>query len=238
MSEAAHAMCGSPLPKNGPRYPGSVGKPQGVDLTIRDPSTGKNVPTAKQGEEEKKGRGEVCIRGKNVTLGYLNNEKANKEGYWAPEELNFKNDKTKRWFRTGDEGYLTQEGYLVLTGRLKELINRGGEKISPIELDSELLALDGVAEAVCFGVEDAKYGEKVWAAVVPKNDVKGKEEEFEAQLKKGLEGRVARFKIPERIIVTQAIPKTATGKIQRRHVRDKFVKEEAEKTKGKRQAKL
>lgn len=106
MSEAAHAMCGAPLPKNGPRYPGSVGKPQGVELTIRSAEDGKEV---KQGQ-----RGEVCIRGKNVMPGYVNNEKANREGFWDGGERG-------RWFRTGDEGYLTEEGYLVLTGRLKEV---------------------------------------------------------------------------------------------------------------------
>jgi acyl-CoA synthetase (AMP-forming)/AMP-acid ligase II len=110
MSEAAHAMCGSPLPKNGPRYPGSVGKPQGVELTIRSAEDGKELA---QGQ-----RGEVCIRGKNVMLGYVNNEKANKEGFWDGGARG-------RWFRTGDEGYLTEEGYLVLTGRLKE--------VSPLE---------------------------------------------------------------------------------------------------------
>lgn len=116
MTEAAHQMCSSPLPKHGERYPGSVGKPQGVDVSIRDASSGKEVTT--KGD---KGRGEVCVRGKNVTLGYLNNEKANKEGYWEPEEAQLKGQKEARWFRTGDEGYLTSEGYVVLTGRLKEV---------------------------------------------------------------------------------------------------------------------
>lgn len=231
MSEAAHQMCSSPLPKNGPRYPGSVGIPQGIQLTIRNADSGSEIKV--KGE---KGRGEVCLRGKNVMLGYVNNEKANKEGYWDAEDA--KGDKGKRWFRTGDEGYLTEEGYLVLTGRLKELINRGGEKISPIELDSAILALPQVSEAVAFGVADEKYGEIVWAAVVLKDGKNVNEKEVEQTLKKALIGKMARFKVPDRIIVTDAIPKTATGKIQRRHVRDKFVQLEADKAKKQRQSKL
>jgi oxalate---CoA ligase len=124
MSEAAHMMTGSPLPHNGPRYPGSVGKPSGVQLTIRDPINGKEI---KGKGDHKESRGEVCIRGKNVMLGYLNNEKANKEGYWEGE----REGKEWRWFRTGDEGFLTEEGYLVLTGRLKEVSSRGAPNARP-----------------------------------------------------------------------------------------------------------
>lgn len=229
MSEAAHQMTASPLPHNGPRYPGSVGIPQGVGLTIRDPSSGKAV----RGSGEK-ARGEVCIRGKNVMLGYVNNEKANREGYWDPEDERERGIQELRWFRTGDEGFLTDKGYLVLTGRLKEvsrltrlsllchhsnslidhlffqqLINRGGEKISPIELDSAILSLPNIAEAVSFGVADEKYGEKVWAVVVVKNnkDAQGDEQRVENEVKEALKHKVARFKIPERVIVTEAIPK-------------------------------
>ncbi len=117
MSEAAHMMTGSPLPHNGPRYPGSVGRSAGVDLSIRDTATGKELTGR---GDKKENRGEVCIRGKNVMLGYLNNEKANKEGYWPGE----KSGNEHRWFRTGDEGFLTDEGYLILTGRLKEVRRR------------------------------------------------------------------------------------------------------------------
>ena len=96
--------------------------------------------------------GEVCIRGPNVTGGYLNNPQASREAFAGG------------WFHTGDQGYLDERGYLFLTGRLKELINRGGEKISPLEIDACLLSHPTVVEAVAFGVPDDKYGEVVHAA--------------------------------------------------------------------------
>ncbi|KAF8588110.1 acetyl-CoA synthetase-like protein [Ramaria rubella] len=198
MTEAAHQMT-SNLPGKG--LPGSVGVGVGVEVSVRD-DYGEEV---RQGE-----RGEVCVRGENVTKGYWNNEKANKESFWEG-----------RWFRTGDQGLMTPTGHLQLTGRLKELINRGGEKISPLEIDSALLRVDGVAEAVCFGVEDPKYGEIVWAGVVLKP---GQPAGAEQRIKQALDGKIAKFKIPERIVVTDTIPKTATGKIQRRHVKEAFVK--------------
>jgi oxalate---CoA ligase len=100
--------------------------------------------------------------------------------------------------RTGDQGLILPSGHLKLTGRLKELINRGGEKISPLEVDSALLRDDSVAEAVCFGVEDAKYGEVVWAGVVLKP---GQPAGAEERIKKGSEGKIAKFKIPERCVL-------------------------------------
>lgn len=112
-------------------------------------------------------------------------------------------------------------GCLRITGRLKELINRGGEKISPLEVDSALLRADGVSEAVCFGVEDEKYGEVVWAAVVLKP---GQPAGAEDRIKMALDGKLASFKIPSRIVIADNIPKTPTGKVQRRHVKDAFVK--------------
>lgn len=91
----------------------------------------------------------------------------------------------------------------------QQLINRGGEKISPIELDSAILSLPNIAEAVSFGVADEKYGEKVWAVVVVKNnkDARGDEQRVENEVKEALKHKVAKFKIPERVIVTEAIPK-------------------------------
>ena len=99
-------------------------------------------------------RGEVVIQGPNVIRGYENNPEANASSF------------VDGWFRTGDQGFLDADGYLTLVGRIKELINRGGEKISPREIDEVLLAHPAVAEAVCFGVPHATWGEEVAAAVV------------------------------------------------------------------------
>jgi acyl-CoA synthetase (AMP-forming)/AMP-acid ligase II len=171
---------------------GTVGLPQGIELRILSLTTDEQV-------EE----GEVAIRGPNVTTGYLNNPKANLEAFTADG-----------FFRTGDRGKLDADGFLILTGRLKELINRGGEKISPLEVDAALLSVEGIAEAVCFGVPCEKYGEKVWAAVVLKTG----SNKSEKDLIKGVKEKVSAFKCPERIFLLEAIPKTATGKIQRKAI--------------------
>ncbi|GAA95375.1 hypothetical protein E5Q_02029 [Mixia osmundae IAM 14324] len=194
MTEAAHQMTSNPLPP-GKRQPGSVGVGQGVAIrTLND--HGMDVP-----------EGEVCIKGLNVTTGYINNEKANKESFTADG-----------FFRTGDRGRLDSEGYLFLTGRIKELINRGGEKLSPLEIDAALLAVDGVAEAVAFGVPDEKYGETVWAALVLKDGSK-----LDAKsIQTAAAGKISKFKVPERIFLVDAIPKAATGKISRLNVSKTF----------------
>jgi len=111
------------------------------------------------------------------------------------------------WFHTGDQGMLDAEGYLTLTGRLKELINRGGEKISPLEVDSALLACDSVAEAVAFAAPDEKYGEEVFAAIVPKAGAKVSD----AEILSAAKARLGDFKVPKRLFITDALPKTATG---------------------------
>jgi acyl-CoA synthetase (AMP-forming)/AMP-acid ligase II len=196
MTEAAHQMASNPLPP-GPRRPGSVGQGTGVDIVIRD-EDGRRLPAGTQGE--------VTIRGSNVMHGYLNNPAANASSFW------------EGYFRTGDQGVLDQNGYLVLTGRLKELINRGGEKISPLEVDAALLEHPAVAEAVSFAAPDAKYGEEVQAAVVLKGAA------TPAEIQAFCLERLADFKVPKVIHITAAVPRTATGKIQRRHVAAHFLK--------------
>ncbi|KAG8885103.1 hypothetical protein FRB97_002268 [Tulasnella sp. 331] len=197
MTEAAHQMTSNDFLS---RTPGTVGMGQGVEISIRDD----------KGKELSKGeKGEVCVRGQNVTKGYWENEKANRESFWEG-----------RWFRTGDQGILRKEfpHPLELTGRLKELINRGGEKISPLEVDSALLAVDGVKEAVCFGVEDEHYGEIVWAAVVLSKEG-GSQDSEESRIRHALDGKISK--------ALQEIPKGPTGKISRRNVKDVLVKKHA-----------
>jgi acyl-CoA synthetase (AMP-forming)/AMP-acid ligase II len=195
MTEAAHQMASNPQPPRD-RKPGTVGQGTGVEIAIVD-EQGKTQPAGQ--------RGEVGIRGRNVMKGYRNNPTANAEAF------------TNGFFRTGDQGFLDDDGYLTLTGRIKELINRGGEKISPLEVDAVLLEHPAVAEAVSFAVPDPKYGEEIHGAVVLKGDASP--ESIQAFCK----DRLADFKIPKRIYIAQALPRTATGKIQRRHVAAHFL---------------
>jgi acyl-CoA synthetase (AMP-forming)/AMP-acid ligase II len=194
MTEAAHQMASNPLPPAA-RKPGSVGPGTGVGITIRD-DNGRPVAAGE--------RGEVCIQGPNVIRGYENNPEANATAFWDG------------WFRTGDQGVLDESGYLSLTGRLKELINRGGEKISPREIDEVLLSHPKVAEAVCFGMSHPTWGEEVAAVVVVREPV------TDAELQAFCKERLADFKRPKQIFVTETIPRTATGKIQRRLVAQAF----------------
>ncbi|RAL05788.1 acyl--CoA ligase [Aspergillus ibericus CBS 121593] len=203
MTEAAHQMTSNPLPP-AKRQPGSVGIGQGVEVRILDQS-GNEVP---QGQEA-----EICVRGENVTKGYLNNPAANKSSFTQDG-----------FFRTGDQGKKDADGYVIITGRIKELINKGGEKISPIELDNTLLHHPKVAEAVCFAIPDeGHYGEDIGAAVVLKNQVSATEEE----LKAWVESKLAKFKTPKKVWLVPQIPKTATGKVQRRKVAEAMLKVKA-----------
>jgi acyl-CoA synthetase (AMP-forming)/AMP-acid ligase II len=196
MTEAAHQMASNPLPP-GARKPGSVGRGTAVSIAILD-EAGNLLPSGATGE--------VSIKGPNVFSGYESNAEANASSF------------SQGWFRTGDQGYLDSEGYLTLVGRIKELINRGGEKISPREIDEALLAHPAVAEAVCFGVPDRVYGEGVAAAVTLKGET------TEAELIAHCRASLADFKCPNVIYIVEAIPRTATGKIQRRNVAAAIVK--------------
>jgi acyl-CoA synthetase (AMP-forming)/AMP-acid ligase II len=189
MTEASHQMTSNPLPP-GIRKPGSVGKAAGPEIAVLD-EEGRPVPPG--------GLGEVAIRGPNVTSGYLNNPTANERAF------------TEGWFRTGDQGFLDADGYLTLTGRLKEVINRGGEKISPREIDEILLDHPAVAQAVAFAIPDARLGEDVAAAVV----LREKESATPVELREFVSTRLADFKIPRRIVILPEIPKGPTGKLQR-----------------------
>ena len=190
MTEAAHQMASNPLPP-GSRKAGSVGQGTGVSIAILNDAGDLLSP----GEI-----GEVSIKGDNVFGGYEGNPKANAEAF------------TSGWFRTGDQGCLDEQGYLTLTGRIKELINRGGEKISPREIDEALLSHPAVAEAVCFGIPDRTYGEAVAAAVVLQGSATS------AELIAHCRSSLSDFKCPKVIHIVDSIPRGATGKIQRRNV--------------------
>jgi acyl-CoA synthetase (AMP-forming)/AMP-acid ligase II len=189
MTEAAHQMASNPLPP-AVRKPGSVGLAAGPEVSIMDES-GELLPRGAVGE--------IVIRGPNVTAGYENNPKANAEAF------------SNGWFRTGDQGVMDSDGYVSLTGRLKEIINRGGEKISPREVDEILMDHPAVAQVVCFGMPHAKLGEEVAAAVVLREGQQATERDLQAFVGQ----RVADFKVPKRILFMEEIPKGATGKLQR-----------------------
>ncbi len=189
MTEAAHQMASNPLPPRA-RKPGSVGIAAGPQIAIMA-DDGTLLAAGVQGE--------IVIRGPNVTAGYENNPTANAEAF------------THGWFRTGDLGTLDNEGYLAITGRKKEIINRGGEKISPREVDEVLLDHPAVAQVVTFAVPHAKLGEDVAAAVVLKPDSEADEKALRAFTAQ----RLADFKVPRQILILAELPKGATGKVQR-----------------------
>nr|WP_294563987.1 acyl--CoA ligase [uncultured Rhodopila sp.] len=189
MTEAAHQMASNPLPPR-PRFPGCVGIAAGPEVAIMDDAGALLPPGA---------LGEVVIRGRNVTAGYENNPAANAAAF------------THGWFRTGDQGVLDADGYLRLTGRLKELINRGGEKVSPLEVDEILSEHPAVAQCLTFGLPHPKLGEEVAAAIVLRGGFTAKDTE----LRDFAGERLAPFKVPRKIVFLTEIPKGATGKLQR-----------------------
>jgi acyl-CoA synthetase (AMP-forming)/AMP-acid ligase II len=189
MTEATHQMACNPLPP-AVRKPGKVGIAAGPEVAIM----GLDGALLPRGDT-----GEIVIRGANVTAGYESNPKANAEAF------------TNGWFRTGDQGMMDADGYVTLTGRLKEIINRGGEKISPREVDEILMDHPAVAQVVCFGMPHNKLGEEVAAAVVLREGHTATERDLQAFVG----GRAAEFKVPKKILILDEIPKGATGKLQR-----------------------
>jgi acyl-CoA synthetase (AMP-forming)/AMP-acid ligase II len=189
MTEASHQMASNPLPP-APRKPGTVGIAAGPEVAIMD-LDGKLLARGETGE--------IVIRGENVTLGYANNPKANAEAF------------THGWFRTGDQGIMDADGYLSITGRLKEIINRGGEKIAPREVDDVIMDHPAVAQVVTFAMPHEKLGEEVAAAVVLREG----QSVSEGELRSFVGTRLADFKVPRKILFLPEIPKGATGKLQR-----------------------
>ena len=188
MTEAAHQMASNPLA--GPRKPGLVGLAAGPEVAIMG-DDGTILP--------QRDIGEVVIRGPNVTPGYEANPEANAKAFH------------QGWFRTGDQGMLDEDGFLMLTGRLKELINRGGEKVSPLEVDGILSDHPAVAQALCFAIPHAKLGEEVGAAVVLREGM----ELTERELRDFAAKHLADFKVPRKVVFLPEIPKGATGKLMR-----------------------
>jgi acyl-CoA synthetase (AMP-forming)/AMP-acid ligase II len=190
MTEATHQMCCNRLDK---QKPGSVGIPAGPLVKIAHEVDDCLI----------QGTGEVVISGDNVTPGYENNLEANEKSFFRING--------ERWFRTGDQGAFDKDGFLYLTGRLKEIINRGGEKISPLEVDSILLDHPEINQVVTFALPHPKLGEEVAAAVVLSLGSKSAEKDLKGFARE----RMAEFKVPRKIVILDEIPKGATGKMQR-----------------------
>jgi oxalate---CoA ligase len=190
-------MTSNPLPPR-QRKAGSVGLPAGPEVAIVDEEEGRILPRGRIGE--------VVIRGPNVTPGYEANPEANEKAF------------IDDWFRTGDQGVIDSDGYLRLTGRLKELINRGGEKIAPIEIDVVLMEHPAVQQCVTFAVPHDKLGEDIAAAVVVREGMTCTERELREFAAKRLE----HWKVPRTLLFVPEIPKGPTGKLQRIGLADKL----------------
>jgi len=190
MTEASHQMTCNQLPP-GERKPGTVGCAAGPEVAIMDESGPDLLPRGQTGE--------VVIRGDNVTTGYENNPQANSECF------------VDGWFRTGDQGVMDEEGYLTITGRLKEIINRGGEKISPREVDDVLMDHEAIQQVVTFAMPHELLGEEVAAAVVLRDGAAADEQAIRTFASEHL----APFKVPRKVLILDEIPKGPTGKLQR-----------------------
>ena len=196
MTEATHQMASNPLPP-AIQKPGLVGMPAGPEICIMNDKNEK----LSQGQI-----GEICIKGDNVTNGYENNPEANKQSF------------VNNWFRTGDEGFFDKDGYLKISGRLKEIINKGGEKISPLEVDNILMDFPPIDQALCFGYKDKMLGEDIAVAIKLKENKSCTEDDIKSYANE----KLSKFKIPKKIFIVEDIPKGATGKLQRIGLAKKF----------------
>ncbi|RST84433.1 AMP-dependent synthetase [Aquibium carbonis] len=187
MTEAAHQITSNGLAH---RQPGSVGHATGTQVRIVDDAW-RDVPAGTVGA--------IVIKGENVHTGYLKAPNANATA--------FRNG----WFDTGDQGHLDVHGRLTITGRTKEIINRGGEKIAPLEIDAVLARDDRIAEAIAFGIPHKTLGEDVAVAIVRAEGQLLKADDIRGALAKVL----APHKVPRTVVFLEAIPKGPTGKIQR-----------------------
>ncbi|SRR5579871_14091 len=194
LGETSTMVTSNPLPP-GVRKAGSVGVPMGPDVAIMDAQG--NLLASPQ-------LGEVVVRGETVFGGYHNDPESNPSVF------------AHGWFHTGDLGHFDADGYLYIDGRLKEIVNRGGEKISAREVEEVLLDHPGVAEAAAFPMPDAQLGQVVGAVIVPRSAVSEKElRDFSA-------ARLAEYKVPARIVMRAEIPKSAIGKVQRLKLADQL----------------
>lgn len=193
MTEGASQITFNPL---GAAKSGSVGKSGGTAISIQD-EDGHELPQGATGE--------ICLRGDHIITAYL--------------DPRLQDDFANGWFRSGDVGHLDADGYLFINGRKKELINRGGDKISPVAIENVLITHPGVRNIAIFGMPDAVYGERVAAAIIPEADAP-KPSVLATSLRSYAEERLARFEVPADIYFTDTLPAGATGKIQRRRVRE------------------
>lgn len=189
MTESAAQITSNPMPP-AVRKPGSVGLPHGTEIAIMD-DAGSLLPQGATGE--------IVFKGRGRTPGYENNPDANAKAF------------INGWFRTGDQGYIDSEGYLFITGRIKEIINRGGEKISPREVDEVLLTHPDIVQAVAFAMPHETLGEEVAAAVILREGAA-----LDAQqVREYVAERLASYKVPQTVVFVNEIPKGPTGKLQR-----------------------
>ncbi len=189
LTEASPHVTGNRLPPHR-RKPGSVGQAAGPEVAIMD-EDGILVAGGQTGE--------IVIRGDNVFQGYDGNPEATSNSF------------VSGWFRTGDQGYLDEDGYLFITGRIKEIINRGGEKVVPKEVDDVFLDHLAVEQAVTFGVPHPTLGEDIAAGVVLRKDATA----TERQIREWAFARLAAHKVPSQVLILEQLPTGPTGKVQR-----------------------